>query len=130
KVLDQIVRDGLDLTLRNGNIEVEHHAHHRAPPFRRIAGARAVDVMAAAADLHERLLAGTIRETRLRLLRMRAGRGADECGCEHRQGMRWVCHAFSPHLAIVQNRYVARVSERNPGTIAMPAPDLLRFIGL
>ena len=99
KILDQIIGDGLDLIFRDRHIEVEHHAHDRAPALGRVARAHAIDVMAAAADLHERFLSGAVGEIRLRLLRMRRRR-AHERRCEQEHEIGSVRHGFSPHSSL------------------------------
>src|SRR5262249_16648833 len=68
EILDQVLSERVDLLLGHRHVEIDHHAHHRLPALGRVARAHAVDVVAAAAGIEEGLFAGSVRETRLRLL--------------------------------------------------------------
>src|SRR5262249_27680929 len=98
EVLGQIIGARGDLVLRNGHLEIEHHAHHRAPTLGGMAGAHAVDVVAAATQRDHGRFAGSLGKIRLRLL----GQGRRCCAQEscRDDGSKWaIRHGSSENWA-------------------------------
>jgi hypothetical protein len=96
EALDQVIGEDRDLVLGDGHVEVEHHAHDRAPAFGRVAGARTVDVVAAAAQSEEARLARPLGKVRRRRLRIRRRHGTQE-SCRDRGKERFARHGSSEH---------------------------------
>ena len=68
EVLDQVLRERVDLILGHRHLKIEHHADDGVPTLGRVTDAHAVDVVAGAAETDEGLLAGAVGEIRGRLL--------------------------------------------------------------
>ena len=83
--LHQIGRDRRPFLRRDRRAEVLHHVLEHVPAGRRVAGARAVDVVAAAADRDDGFLARAVREGRRCLLAPGRMRASQQDGRENGQ---------------------------------------------
>src|SRR5437588_1055966 len=89
EVLDQVLRERVDLILGHRHLKIEHHADDGVPTLGRVTDAHAVDVVAGAAETDEGLLAGAIGEIRGRLLGARRRGGERRNRGQDGRQVRW-----------------------------------------